>query len=161
MKVGTKVRIHLLRALTITQCLLAANLSLFTCPANAATVEITEDRGGFVFLYVDKWQKLQAQKVNVRIAGPCLSACTVLLGYIPRRDICVTPKASLGFHLATFPTVTQQLLDLYPEDIRAWLNRHGGLTFQVLWMQAPEIFKYFSKCDEAPARPKTHDASIH
>jgi hypothetical protein len=161
MKVGTKVRIHLMRALTIAQCLLGGNLSLFICPANAETVDITEDRGGFVFLYVQKWEKLQSQKVNVRIAGPCLSACTVLLGYIPRRDICVTPKASLGFHLATLPSVTQQLLDLYPEDIRAWLNRHGGLSFQVLWMQAPEIFKYFSKCDGAPARPKTHDASMH
>jgi hypothetical protein len=146
----------IIRALIIAQGLLAGILSLFTCAANAETVEITDDRGGFVFLYVEKWEKLQTQKVNVRIAGPCLSACTVLLGYIPRRDICVTPEASLGFHLATLPSVTQQLLDLYPEDINAWLDQHGGLSLRVLWMQAPEIFKYFSKCDEPPARAKTH-----
>jgi hypothetical protein len=156
MKARTKLRLGLLRILTIAQCLLAGNLALFTHPANAETVEITDDRGGFVFLYVEKWQKLQAQKANVKIAGPCLSACTVLLGYIPRRDICVTPNASLGFHLATLPSVTQQLLDLYPEDINAWLNQHGGLSFRVLWMQAPEIFKYFTKCAEPPAGPKTH-----
>jgi hypothetical protein len=145
-----------MRSLRIAQCLLAGILALFTCAANAETVEITDDRGGFVFLYVEKWEKLQTQKVNVRIAGPCLSACTVLLGYIPRRDICVTPNASLGFHLATLPSVTQQLLDLYPEDIVAWLDQHGGLSFRVLWLQAPEIFKYFSKCGEPPARPKIH-----
>jgi hypothetical protein len=156
MKVRTKLPMGLMRTLTAVQCLLAGSLSLFTCPANAETVEITDDRGGFVFLYVDKWQKLQSQKVNVKIAGPCLSACTVLLGYIPRRDICVTPHASLGFHLATLPSVTKQLLDLYPDDINAWLDQHGGLSFQVLWMQAPEIFKYFSKCDQVPARQKTH-----
>ena len=155
MKVRTKLRIDIIRGLTIAQCLLAGILSLFTCAASAETVEITDDRGGFVFLYVEKWEKLQSQRVNVRIAGPCLSACTVLLGYIPRRDICVTPNASLGFHSATLPSVTQQLLDLYPDDILAWLDQHGGLSFQVLWMQAPEIFEYFSKCDELSVQPRT------
>jgi hypothetical protein len=128
--------------------LLAAIVTFFTSAASAETVEITDDRGGFVFIYVAKWQKLQAQHVDVRIAGPCLSACTVLLGYIPREDICATPNGSFGFHLATFPTVTQQLLDLYPQDFRDWLDQHGGLTFHVLWMQAPEIFKYVRKCDD-------------
>jgi hypothetical protein len=143
-----------LRSLIIGRWLLAGILSLFTCAASAETIEITDDRGGLVFLYVEKWEKLQTEGVNVRIAGPCLSACTVLLGYIPRRAICVTPSASLGFHLATLPSVTQQLLDLYPDDILGWLDQHGGLSFNVLWMQAPEIFHYFNKCDEAPARPK-------
>jgi hypothetical protein len=161
MKVRTKSPTDVIRALAITQFLLIAILSLFIRAANAETVEITDDRGGFVYLYVEKWEKLQSQRVNVRIAGPCLSACTVLLGYIPRRDICVTPNASLGFHLATLPSVTKQLIDLYPDDINAWLDQHGGLAFQVLWMQAPEIFKYFSKCDQASAQQKSHATVVH
>lgn len=137
------------------QCCLVFILSLVASLARAETVEITDDRGGLVFAYQLKWEQLQTQKVNVRIAGRCLSACTIFLGYIPRRDICVMPNAALGFHLATLPSVTKQLLDEYPEDIRAWIDQHGGLTFQVIWMQAPEIFHYFRKCDQVTAQSKT------
>src|SRR5271155_4699295 len=117
------------------QYLLAAILSLVASAASAETIDVNNDRGGFVFMYQDRWQKLALQHVNVRISGPCLSACTILLGYIPRRDICVTSNASLGFHAGTFPSITEQLWQIYPEDIRAWINRHGGLTYQVIWMQ--------------------------
>jgi hypothetical protein len=136
--------------------LLAVMLSLFTTAAGAETVVIDNDRGGYVFMYVSRWEKLQAERVKVRIVGPCLSACTVLLGYIPRKDICVTEKASLGFHMATFPMVTQQLMDIYPEDFRTWLGQHGGLTPQILWMQAPEMFHYIHKCDERSSALKPH-----
>lgn len=123
----------------------------FTLPpsvpaANAETVTITNDRGGILFLYQQRWEQLAAQKVNVRIAGPCLSACTIILGYIPRKDVCVTPQASLGFHAGTFPFITDQLWKIYPQDIRAWITAHGGLTFEVIWMQTPEIYRFVRKC---------------
>ena len=121
-------------------------VSPFTLVANGETMDITDDRGGILFLYQRRWEQLAAQKVNVRIAGPCLSACTIILGYIPRKDICATPKASLGFHAGTFPFVTDQLWKIYPQDIRAWITAHGGLTFQVIWMQAPEIYRFIRKC---------------
>ena len=47
--------------------------------------------------------------VNVRIVGPCQSACTVLLGHIPRNRICVMPGPSFGFHLAHLPPATATL----------------------------------------------------
>ena len=122
-------------------------LSLVTSAASAETIEINNDRGGFVFVYQTRWEKLALQGVNVRVSGPCLSACTILLGYIPRRDICVTPNASFGFHLATMQSATDQLWKAYPEDIRDWINAQGGLEFfTIRWMQAPEIYKYFRKC---------------
>jgi hypothetical protein len=127
-------------------CLVISFLLLAVSEARAETVVITNDRGGFLFLYQSKWEKLAAQKVNVRIEGPCLSACTIITGYIPRKDICVTPNASLGFHQGTFSFVTDELWRIYPEDIRAWITQHGGLKFQVLWMQAPELFHFFRKC---------------
>ena len=70
----------------------------------------------------------------------------MLLGYVPRKNICVTEKGVLGFHLATMAFATKQLLEAYPDDIKAWIDQHGGLTYQVLWMQAPETYHYFQKC---------------
>ena len=121
--------------------------SIIAAPlARAETIDVGGDHGGFVYLYTQKWAKLAAQKVNVRIVGLCASACTLLTGYFPRKDICVTPEAVLGFHAGTFPFVTDALLRIYPEDIRKWIDAHGGLTFQLIWLQRPEIYKFFRKC---------------
>jgi hypothetical protein len=126
--------------------ILAALFTFITSAVNAETIEITDDRGGFLFLYQQKWEKLALQHPSVRITGVCLSACTVLLGYVPRSNICVTPTGVLGFHLATMEFATKQLLEAYPDDIKAWIDQHGGLTHQVMWLQAPELFKFFRKC---------------
>ena len=114
--------------------------------ARAQTIQISDDHGGLVYLYQQKWENLAAQKVNVRIAGMCASACTLLTGYFPRKDICVTPNAVLGFHAGTFPFITDALLRTYPYDIRKWIDEHGGLTYRLIWLQRPEIYKFFHKC---------------
>jgi hypothetical protein len=114
--------------------------------ARAETLEVGGDHGGFVHLYEQKWEKLAAQKVNIRIVGICASACTLLTGYFPRKDICVMPDAALGFQAGTFSFVTDELLRIYPEDIRKWIDAHGGLTSQLIWLQRPEIYKFFRKC---------------
>jgi hypothetical protein len=93
-----------------------------------------------------QWATLAARGVKVRIIGPCVSACTVLVGYIPRQNICVMPNAHLGFHWATTEFHTQELWNVYPPDIRQWISQHGGLTSQMLWLQAPSIYRYFRKC---------------
>jgi hypothetical protein len=38
------------------------------------------------------------------------------------------------------------LLRIYPQDIRKWIDEHGGLTWQLIWLQRPEIYKFFRKC---------------
>jgi hypothetical protein len=125
---------------------LAALFAIAASAAQSETIEISDDKGGFVTLYQQKWEKLAAQKDNVRINGICASACTLLTGYFPRKDICVTPNAVLGFHAGTFPFVTDILLKVYPDDIKKWIDAHGGLTWQLIWMQRPEIYKFFHKC---------------
>jgi hypothetical protein len=125
---------------------LASILLVAPSLANAKTVQIFDDRGGLVIAYQMQWAMLAPQRVNVQIAGPCVSACTILLGYIPRERICVSSRASLGFHLATPDFVTQDLLRAYPLDIRLWIAQHGGLTDQIIWLQAPDIYGYFRKC---------------
>ena len=76
----------------------------------------------------------------------CVSACTILVGYIPRNNICVMPNAYLGFHWATTDFHTREMWSVYPPDIRQWISQHGGLTSQMLWLQAPSIYRYFRKC---------------
>jgi hypothetical protein len=126
-------------ALTALMCCLAA-------PVMAETIDVYGDRGGNVAQYDARWAGLAARSVNVRIVGLCQSACTILFGHIPRSWICVTPDARLGFHLALRPERTQMLWNAYRPDIRAWINAHGGLRKNFIWMTAPEIFRYFRRC---------------
>ena len=124
---------------------LTVSLSV-TSVATAKTVEVNDPNGGLVMWYQYMWSKLASENVNVRVAGPCVSACTILLGYIPRDHICVTPGASFGFHLATMQFATDDLWKAYPEDIRSWINQHGGLTRQLIYLQGPTLLKLFHKC---------------
>jgi len=128
--------------------LLLVLLGLLCClgSARAATIDVYDDHGGSVAAYDARWSSLAAQGASVRIVGPCQSACTVLLGHIPRSRICVMPQAGLGFHLANLKSAQATLWAAYPEDIRGWINAHGGLTPTLMWMQAPDIFRYFRRC---------------
>jgi hypothetical protein len=87
----------------VSTALIAAVLAAaFNLPASA-TVRITSDPGGQIGSYLEKLQKLRTSGENVIIDGPCLSACTMLLGMISREHICVTARARLGFHAAWRP----------------------------------------------------------
>jgi hypothetical protein len=130
----------------IRQFLFVAILCLGASVARAETIDVSDDHGGLLSSYQMQWATLAARGVYVRIVGPCVSACTVLVGYVPRQNICVVPGAYLGFHWATTDFATQELWKTYPSDIRQWISQHGGLTYQMLWMQAPNIYRYFRKC---------------
>jgi hypothetical protein len=114
--------------------------------AQAETIDVSDNHGGRVADYDAHWAGLAAQGVNVRIVGPCQSACTVLLAHIPRDKICVTPQASFGFHLAKTAQSTATLWNAYGPDIQAWINQHGALTAQFIWMRAPDTYRFFHKC---------------
>ncbi len=121
----------------------------FACaavPARAETIDVFDNHGGSVAQYDSEWAANARRGVSVRIVGPCQSACTVLLGHIPRSRICVTPQARFGFHQANLPQMTQRLWAAYAPDIKAWINAHGGLQRDFVWMGAPDVFKYFKRC---------------
>jgi hypothetical protein len=130
----------------VRQLLLAAVLCLSASVVRAEVVDISDDHGGLVASYQSQWQQLAARGVSVRIVGPCVSACTILVGYIPRERICVMPSAYLGFHWATTQFHTLELMTIYPADIRQWIGQHGGLTSQLILLKAPAIYRYFRKC---------------
>ena len=126
--------------------LIVALLCLTSGIARAETIDVSDNHGGIVSQYDERWAGLAAQGDSVRIVGPCQSACTVLLGHIPRSRICVTPAARFGFHLAQFPSSTAVLWAAYQSDIRDWINAHGGLKHTFMWMGAPDTYRYFKRC---------------
>ncbi len=123
-----------------------AGWALSPVVASAETIDISDNHGGRVTECSARWSELASRGVNVRIVGPCQSACTVLLGHIPRSRICVTPEASFGFHLAKRADATATLRRAYAADITGWINAHGGLTQDFIWMRAPDTYRYFRKC---------------
>ena len=126
--------------------ILAVVALLFVVSAHAETIDVSDSHGGLVAEYNAKWASLAAQGVNVRVVGPCQSACTVLLGHIPHDRICVTPAASFGFHLAKTARSTATLWSSYSSNIQAWINQHGGLKAEFIWMRAPDTYQFFHKC---------------
>jgi hypothetical protein len=123
-----------------------AVLCFMVSAARAETIDVSDNHGGRVADYDAHWAELGARGVNVRIVGPCQSACTVLLAHIPRDKICVTPAASFGFHLAKTASATATLLNAYSPDIKEWINQHGPLTAEFIWMRAPDTYRFFHKC---------------
>jgi hypothetical protein len=128
-------------------CAVLALLALMLPSAAVAeTIEVSDNRGGSVAQYDVRWAGYAARGVDVKIVGPCQSACTVLLGHIPRNKICVTPRASFGFHQAHLSSATSTLWNAYGSDIQGWINQHGGLQKDFVWMRAPDTYRYFKKC---------------
>src|SRR3954447_7072749 len=72
----------------------------------SADYRITRDHGGLVDQYKVKYASIRDRGERVVIDGICNSACTLVLGIVPLNRICVTPRASLGFHMAYFDKST-------------------------------------------------------
>jgi hypothetical protein len=141
----------------IAALIMGAALAAFTISAASAAVRIKADSGGQIGPYLEALVALRGSGEKVIIDGPCLSACTMVLGVIPRERICVTPRAQLGFHAAWHPTpkgpVTSQagtklLWDMYPEHVRTWITGHGGLTRKLLVLSGPDLAAMYSPCTE-------------
>ncbi len=105
-----------------------------------ADVRITRDFGGYVEEYKARYQRIAETGERVIIDGICNSACTLVLGIVPLQRVCATPRASLGFPQAYFDkrwtagvkvtsiAGTEELMSVYPNPVKEWLGRQGGLT---------------------------------
>jgi len=80
--------------------LLAAVLLLAGVGASHAVVRIADDRGGRSEPTSTNIRGLRSSGESVVIDGLCASACTIVLGAVPHDKICVTTRATLGFHAA-------------------------------------------------------------
>lgn len=127
----------------------------------AADYRITRDFGGHVEPYKAKYTRLRDQGTRVVVDGICNSACTLFLGIIPLQRVCVTPRASLGFHEAyidkrwTFgirvasAAGTADLLSYYPPPVKDWIRRKGGLTPKMKHLKnGVELWEILNPCPD-------------
>jgi hypothetical protein len=136
--------------------LLGALLMLLGITSASATIRIHDDPGGRIDRYLQKFAKLRHSGERIIVDGTCNSACTLLLGTIPRGRICVTERASLGFHAAWVfdgqgrqvesPGWTSVLWRNYPQSIRDWINRNGGLTPRMIFLRGNELIAMYPLC---------------
>src|ERR1700746_1025891 len=136
------------------RAVLAVILTLLMFGPAVATVRIGDDGGGQIGAYLTKYRALRASGERVEIDGTCASACTMLLGIVPRNRICITPRASLVFHSAwdmegdqTVASEGNRILwSTYPESVRRWIKSHGGLHSQTITLSGPELAAMFPAC---------------
>jgi len=122
----------------------------------SATVRITDDYGGQIGTYIDHFETVRNSGEHVVIDGPCMSACTLVLGIVPQERICVTARARLGFHAAwragagsrkvAADDGTQLLMEIYPQPVRNWIARRGGLSPQVIYLRGQELTTMYHSC---------------
>ena len=74
----------------------AAVATALSLSSASATVRIVGDSGGQIGPYLEQLAALRHSGERVVIDGPCLSACTMILGVIPRDRICVNTSRSAG-----------------------------------------------------------------
>ncbi|HEY6023002.1 MAG TPA: hypothetical protein VIV34_02350 [Pseudolabrys sp.] len=141
-----------IRGLVLGAIVLALNVT-----SASATMRISEDRGGQIGHYLQTFAMLRSTGENVVIDGNCLSACTLVLGLLPRERVCATQHARFGFHAAwmpdhngrpvTSPLGTQALWNIYPASVRHWISRHGGLSRKMIFLEGRELGGIVASCD--------------
>ena len=135
--------------------IVAAFLAMLASGASA-TMRISDDIGGRIGAYVDQYSAVRNSGERVVIDGACLSACTLVLGIVPRSKICVTRRATLGFHAAWMPgpngkpvpsnVGTQALWDMYPQHVRQWITSRGGLSAKMMFLRGRELMSMYPEC---------------
>jgi hypothetical protein len=106
--------------------------------------------------YAARYAALRHSGEPVIVDGPCLSACTMLLGMLPRQQVCMTNNAVLGFHAAWRPdpygnrvvsaSATRALMGTYPPRIRSWIARRGGLKPKMIFLRGRELSGMYAMC---------------
>jgi hypothetical protein len=126
-----------------------------------ADYRVTRDFGGDVEEYKAKYARLRDAGERVVIDGICNSACGLVLGIVPLNRVCATPRASLGFHQAYFDkrwtagvrvtsfAGTAELLSIYPQGVKDWIEQHGGLSAEMKHLKnGVELWAIVDPCPE-------------
>jgi len=144
-----------------TSALLSVMLAPLPATPASADYRVTRDHGGLVEEYKKKYARIRDRGQRVIIDGICNSACTLVLGIVPLNRICVTPRASLGFHEAYIDkrwtagvrvassSGTADLLTYYPRPLRQWIDRQGGLTPKMKRLRnGPDLWRVLDPCPD-------------
>src|SRR5438132_1682579 len=136
-------------------------IAMLWCGPAFADLRISRDFGGYVDQYKTKYTKVRDRGERVVIDGICNSACTLVLGIVPLNRICATPKASLGFHQAYYDkrwtagirvtsyAGTAELMSMYPQGVKDWIEQHGGLAAEMKHLKnGTELWAIVDPCPE-------------
>jgi lipoprotein-anchoring transpeptidase ErfK/SrfK len=138
----------------------AVALTLAGPGAYGAEVVHGNDVGGLLGEYVEKYRAMAARGDRLVVDGACYSACTLALGIV---DVCATPRASFGFHMAQsvtlfgyFPSYywSHYMMAYYPPEIRAWIVSKGGLTPELKILRGEELAALVPTCSEEGTTPE-------
>jgi hypothetical protein len=142
--------------MTFRSAMIGAVLTPIIAATAQAEIRIYQDAGGHIEYYLDMFARVRDSGEKIVIDGTCKSACTLVLGAVPRDRICVTPRAKLGFHAAYVfdswgravmsPEDTGVLWANYPQPIRNWLTQHGGLTVKMIYLSGRELRSIYPPC---------------
>ena len=112
-----------------------ALFAIFLTDTCEGAIRIENDTGGLLGDYILRFSNVNRSGEQVVIDGRCYSACTTVIGLVPTKRICVTPRAILGFHAALAsdsggrkvvdPEATRLMFNIYPKRIRNWLTING------------------------------------
>src|SRR3974390_2845363 len=148
--------------------LLCAAIAVSAVAPAKAEMRIAENRGGQIGRYLQAFATVRSSGEPVVVDGNCLSACTLVLGVVPREKICATQRARFGFHAAWMPNEngrpvtsrlgTQALWDVYPASVRRWINQIGGLTRRMIFLEGTQLHGIVASC--TPGRREI-DARSH
>jgi hypothetical protein len=139
--------------------LLVAAVATLSASSADATMVISADRGGLISDYAARFISARDTGEQVVIDGACLSACTLVVGMVPRDKVCATPKAVLGFHSAWRPmgsgkhvnsaVASQAMLDVYPAELRKWIAQRGGLSSKMIFLYGRELTEIIPPCSSS------------
>lgn len=134
---------------------LATVLMGLQAPARAE-IRILASPGGEVSQFLSLFGAFRDTGETIAIDGPCYSACTLVLGTIPQDRICVTRRASLGFHAARLfdrrgressdARVNRAVLGMYPERVQDWILRNGGLRRKTIVLRGRALAALYPRC---------------
>ena len=90
-------------------------------PTTPPLTIIVNGLGGSINAHVALFWRIKAQGGPVKVIGPCGSACTQVLSFIPKDRLCFGERSFLAFHMvrkANVPNV---------EETRLMINSYQGL----------------------------------
>jgi len=129
-----------------------------------------DDRdGGDIEIFAAKYEKIKKSGRKVMIDGLCFSACTIVAS-LPKDQVCVTPRASLGVHLVTSEEgveteyTMRAVKKYYPLALQDWIKKHGGLTEEPKYVKGNDLLTIFDACktgDQRTAAAPAADADAH
>lgn len=117
-----------------------------------------DHEGGDVEVFAAKYEQIRKSGQKVEIDGLCVSACTIVAS-LPKDQVCVTPRAQLGVHLASDAyddNPDDDRVDVhytdwavkkyYPKALQDWIKTHGGLQEEPKFVKGKDLLAIFNAC---------------